>query len=229
MKSNTWKYILIAVCGMLGGLIGYKLMNGEGLVPVAAIILTLVACGIVMKLSSAKSVSDPKKLKDINDYRTALNAWLSEDTPFTDQIRIAVSQIDSLERKEKALRSILDDSKDSPFLSTAEDVERYVLANSKRVLNRVMIYDGTDRNKLRDHAFYLQDVLQKNAKVLSDFENLILEVSQIGDDSSADTPCLRELTEALRGVREVNDEAAWQQMEAEQTPAPQNFDQQQMQ
>ncbi len=221
-KSTLLTLILIAVCGTLGALVGYQLTNQEQIVPLIAVILTLIACGLVMKLNSASSISKPSKLKDLSDYRKALEAWISEETPFTDQIRIAVNQIDSLERKQKALRSILDDTKESPFLSTADDVERYVLANSKRVLNRVMIYDGTDRSKLREHAFYLQDILQKNAKVLSDFENLILEVSQIGDDQSADTPFLRELTEALRSVRDTGDEnAAWEQLDAVQADAAQ--------
>lgn len=221
-KTTLLKLILIAVSGTAGGLVGYQLSNQEQIVPLIAVILTLIACGLAMKLNSAASISKPSKLKDLSDYRKALEAWISEDTPFTDQIRIAVNQIDSLERKQKALRSILDDTKESPFLSTADDVERYVLANSKRVLNRVMIYDGTDRSKLREHAFYLQDILQKNAKVLSDFENLILEVSQIGDDQSADTPFLRELTEALRSVRDMGDEnAAWEQLDAVQADAAQ--------
>ena len=47
--------------------------------------------------------------------------------------------------------------------------------------------------------------------MLSEFENLILEVSQIGDDAAeASTPMLHELTNALRQVR-TNDDPQWGQ------------------
>ena len=60
------------------------------------------------------------------------------------------------------------------------------------------------------HVAYLQEVLGENAHVLSDFENLILEVSRIGEDQNAETPCLNELTAALRSVRRNGeDDAMW--------------------
>ena len=190
--------------GMLGNLFRYGLLVG-------IVLLTLVLEYGVMHSGSAAVVSDAKRLKTPDDYITAFEAWQYEDTPFVDQIKLACSQVQSLKRKQAALRSILDDSKDSPFLTTASDVERYILANSKRILNRVMIYDQGEPYKYNTHVQYLQGVLGENAKVLSDFENLILEVSQIGDDaSSASTPCLTELTNALRSVREPDEQ--WNQL-----------------
>ena len=73
-----------------------------------------------------------------------------------------------------------------------------------------MIYDKGDSHKYNMHVTYLQQVLGENAHVLSDFENLILEVSQIGDDANAATPCLNELTNALRSMRSGAD-PAWEQ------------------
>ena len=144
-----------------------------------------------------------------------------ELTPFEEYIKIAIRQLESLKRKQKALRAVLDDSKDSPFLSTAGEVDQYILANSKRLLNRVMIYDQGDAHKYNMHAAYLQEILGENAHVLSDFENLILEVSQIGDNATAaSTPCLTELTNALRSVRSSTAEA-WEQQD--QTEPPQQM------
>ena len=185
--------------------------------------VVLVSLGIdaaVLNGSSAESVSDAKKLKDADDYLRAFKAWLNEETPFTEHIKIVIRQLESLKRKQAALRSVLDDTKDSPFLSTAAEVESYVLANCKRVLNRVMIYDSSEPQKYNMHVAYLQQVLGDNARVLSDFENLILEVSQIGDDSAAETPCLTELTAALRSVRQ-NGEEEWDEvMQQSSQPAP---------
>lgn len=218
MKTSTLlKVIGIAVLGTVGGFIAnmlLKRLNGELIVLLGVVALTVAGCALVMHFDSAAVMSKPDKLKDANDYRNALTAWIAEDTPYTDLIRVAVTHLESLERKEKALRSILDETKGSPFLTTADDVERYILANTKRFLNRIMISDGTDQSRTRNHIMYLQQLLQQDSKVLGDFENLIVEISQIGDDSQAETPCLKELTEALRSMREpVDENAVWEHLD----------------
>lgn len=179
--------------------------------------LSLGVDWFILHSNSASVVSDAKRLKDADDYLRAFQAWREEDTPFTGYIDMTIKQLESLKRKQKALRSVLDDSKDSPFLSTANDVDAYVLANCKRILNRVMIYDQGEPHKYNMHVSYLQEILGENARVLSDFENLILEISQIGDDANAATPCLNELTHALRSVRRSSAEM-WEQAEEGEPP-----------
>ena len=225
MKNST--KILLAVMGIVEALLAvilFKALNTSTpvklLVVAAVVALSLIADGAILHAGSAAVVSDAKKLKDADDYIRAFNAWLNEDTPFENYIKIAIKQLESLNRKQQALRAVLDDSWDSPFLRTAAEVNQYVLANSKRVLSRVMIYDQNDPVKFNMHAAYLETVLGENAHVLSDFENLIVEVSQIGDDvNAASTPCLNELTKALRSVR-TSDEA-WEQQDQHFDPPQQ--------
>ncbi|MBR3447691.1 MAG: hypothetical protein IKH27_07810 [Oscillospiraceae bacterium] len=215
MKNST--KILLAVMGIVEALLAVILFNALNtgmllklLVVGAVVVISLIADGAILHAGSASVVSDAKKLKDADDYIKAFNAWLNEDTPFENYIKIAIKQLESLKRKQQALRAVLDDSKDSPFLTTAAEVDQYILANSKRILNRVMIYDQGDVAKYNEHAAYLETILGEDAHVLSDFENLILEVSQIGDNATAAaTPCLTELTNALRSVRSGED--AWDQ------------------
>lgn len=220
MKQSTKILILVlAVIEVAFAILMFNLLGGIASLPGIVkylligmiVLLSLAADYGIMHAGSAAVVSDAKKLKDADDYIKAFEAWLREDTPFAEQIKQAITQLQSLKRKQAALRAVLDDSKDSPFLSTAQEVDRYILANSKRILNRVMIYDQGEPQKYQMHASYLQEVLGENAHVLSDFENLILEVSQIGDDATADTPCLNELTNALRSVRK-NGEEEWDQL-----------------
>ena len=221
MKNST--KILLAVMGIVEALLAVILFNALNtgmllklLVVGAVVVISLIADGAILHAGSASVVSDAKKLKDADDYIKAFNAWLNEDTPFENYIKIAIKQLESLKRKQQALRAVLDDSWDSPFLRTAEEVNQYVLANSKRVLSRVMIYDQNYPVKYNMHASYLENVLGENARMLSDFENLIVEVSQIGDDvNAASTPMLNELTKALRSVR-ISDEE-WE-------PQNQHFD-----
>ena len=220
--------ILLAIMGIIEALLAVILFNALNttlivrlLVVGAVVVLSLIADAAILHSGSASVVSDAKKLKDTDDYIRAFNAWLNEDTPFTNYIKIAVRQLESLKRKQKALRAVLDDSKDSPFLSTAAEVDQYVLANSKRILNRVMIYDQNDPTKYNMHAAYLETILGENAHVLSDFENLILEVSQIGDNATAAaTPCLTELTNALRSVRSSTADG-WEQQDQHFDPPQQ--------
>ena len=221
MKNST--KILLAVMGIVEALLAVILFNALNtglllrlLVVGAVVVLSLIADGAILYAGSASVVSDAKKLKDADDYIKAFTAWLNEDTPFENYTKIAIKQLESLKRKQQALRAVLDDSKDSPFLTTAAEVDQYILANSKRILNRVMIYDQGDVAKYNEHAAYLETILGEDAHVLSDFENLILEVSQIGDNATAAaTPCLTELTNALRSVR--SGEEAWE-------PQNQHFD-----
>lgn len=201
---------------------------GKYLALVGVIALSLGIDWLILRGDSAAVVSDTKRLKDHHDYIAAFEAWLREDTPFPEELKIAIKQLQSLERKQKALRAILGDDADSPFLDTAGEVEDYLLANCKRVLNRVMIYDPNEPQKYQTHLLYLRQVLGQNAHVLSDFDNLILEVSQIGDDHTAATPCLNELTAALRSVRDGGADM-WANGQITQAPTEQTPPQQPMQ
>lgn len=226
--KNGVKIALLFLTGIeiLGALLLFHLM-GDAAMPVklaalaAVVLISLSLDAAVLHGSSASVVSDAKKLRDADDYIKAFYAWLNEDTPFAEHIKIAIRQLESLKRKQAALRSVLDDSKDSPFFTTAQDVDAYVLSNCRRVINRVMIYDSAEPQKYNMHVAYLQQILGDNARVLSEFENLILEVSQIGDDQTAATPCLTELTAALRSVRS-NGEEEWEEImqEAQQAEIP---------
>lgn len=213
MKNSTkTALVMLSVIEVLAALLLFNMLSAFSaivrlLVMGAVIVVSLIVDAVVLYGNSAAVVSDAKKLKDADDYIKAFQAWLEEETPFTDYIKMAIKQLESLKRKQKALRAVLDDSKDSPFLSTANEVDTYILANCKRILNRVMIYDQGEPHKYNMHVAYLQEILGENAHVLSDFENLILEVSQIGDDANAATPCLNELTNALRSVRKSGAEA----------------------
>ncbi len=192
---------------------------GKYLALIGVIGLSLAVDWLILKGNSAASASDAKRLKDARDYITAFEAWLREDTAFPDEVKIALRQLQSLERKQNALQAILANDTDSPFLQTAAEVEEYILNNCKRVLNRVMIYDPNEPQKYQTHLMYLRQVLGQNAHVLSDFDNLILEVSQIGDEhSGASTPCLNELTAALRSVRNGGTDV-WANGQITQTPS----------
>lgn len=235
MKKST--FITLTILTIAEGALAiylYSLLSatpfamGKYLALIGVVALSLAVDWLILHGNSAAAVSDAKKLKDRHDYIVAFEAWLREDTPFPEEMKIAIRQLQSLERKQKALRAILGDDTDSPFLDTADEVEAYILSNCKRVLNRIMIYDPNEPQKYQTHLMYLRQVLGQNAHVLSDFDNLILEVSQISDDHTAATPCLNELTAALRSVRDGGMDM-WANGQITQSPGEQNPPQQMMQ
>ena len=218
-KNGKTLIVVLTVIEVILALVVYNIIAGavpgnsavKYLAVIGIILAGLAGDAAILAANRASAVSDAKKLRDTDDYLRAFRAWLDEDTPFADHIKMAIRQLESLKRKQAALRSVLDDTKDSPFLSVAQEVDSYILANSRRILNRVMIYDQNEPHKYNMHIAYLQEILGQNAHVLSDFENLILEVSQIGDDAAdASTPMLTELTNALRQVRTNDDSQQWE-------------------
>ena len=129
--------------------------------------------------------------------------------PFSPQLEKGLEQLDILRQKQNALSDLLKDSDDSPFLSVGSDVTTYILTNCKHILSRIIIYGKSNASEFDIHKASLQELLDDNSRVLTDFEHLMVEISQIGDDITAETPCLNELTEALRSVRKPGEDD-WQ-------------------
>ncbi len=154
-------------------------------------------------------------LDEIQKMRKLLKARIKaakkSDSPFTDQLLEAGEQLDTLEHKQIAMSELLNNIEGSSFLTVSEDVNKYVLKNANRILNRVIIYGASNPDEEDIHKSSLQELLDDNAKVLTDFENLLVEISQISDDITAETPCLNELTQALRSVRSTGGDDDWQQ------------------
>lgn len=224
-RSTVLKLVVLVILEAALGIFLYSTFAatlfswGKYLALAGVIALSLGVDWLVMRADSAVVISDTKKLKDAQDYIAAFEAWLREDPPFPEELKVAIRQLNSLIRKQQALRAILGNDTDSAFLTTAQEVDAYILSNCKRVLNRVMIYDSAEPQHYQTHVTYLRQVLAKNAHVLLDFDNLILEVSQIADGQYAETPCLNELTAALRSVRDDGVDA-WDESNTQITQAP---------
>lgn len=207
MKKGTM--VLLGVLSVIGvglAILLYNLFSRFGvfwgIFSAAGVLAASLFCDwLLIHRDSATAASDTKRLRDADDYIEAFEAWQREETPFTRLLQTAAEQCESLKHKQQALRAVIDDTKDNPFLSVADDVDAYILGNCKRMLNRVKVFEVGESRQVEPHAAYLSGLLSENERVLNDFENLILEVSQLGDDQSAATPCLNELTNALRNER----------------------------
>ena len=160
---------------------------------------------MLLTSDSAKLGYKVDKLKDPDDYIDALESWRGRELPFEGEITCGIKQLEQLERKKNALFAVSGDEKDGAFTSVAAEVETAVLTNVKRILNRFMIFDKQDTDKLYMHKNYIQGLLENNSKVLAEFDSLIIEVSQIGDIAETQSLNLDYITNSLRQLRTEGD------------------------
>lgn len=150
------------------------------------------------------------KIKSVQDYRDALSSWQSKNNPFNPELREAIRQLDLFYQKETALKALLgDQAKEpaNPFMSVSNDVRGCLLTNMRKLLNRMTILDPNDQSKYPTHNEFIHRVLGQNKQLLSQYDNLIIEISQIGDSSDLENLHLENITAALRELRD-NDERA---------------------
>ncbi|MCR5717573.1 MAG: hypothetical protein K6F80_00875, partial [Oscillospiraceae bacterium] len=105
-------------------------------------------------------------------------------------------------QKRTALRTLLgEQAKESgnPFLTVSDDAEDCLFANMKKLLSRMTIFNPDEPERFPMHHAYIREVLSQNKKLLGQYDNLIIEISQIGD--STQLPDLDRITEALRELR----------------------------
>jgi hypothetical protein len=198
--------------------------TGLGIIPLAAVLVFSIAkqCVEISKMSDTVQPEDTKinviptgeYLKTRSDYLRRLRELPLGMMPLGIYGERAAEQIERLEMKQRGLRDML--GKDHPFVRSAEEAERYILDNCRKVLWRLKYCDQTDPDFCRVHAEYLQSTLDANETVLDDYERLLIEVSQL-DQTPRTLPTLDVLAETLRQVRtgEQPEEALYQQYERE--------------
>ena len=161
----------------------------------------------ILNESEKKKLHKSNKLKDIQDYREAIAAWSGKNNPFNSEIREAVHQIDLFNQKQAALKVLLGEQARepaNPFMNVSEDVRNCLLSNMRKFLNRMMILDPTDQSKFPMHNAFIHHILGQNRQLLSQYDNLIIEISQIGDSSNLEDLNLDSITEALRELHDEN-------------------------
>ena len=214
MKSKT--KVLLAVFNILFVIVEIVLFSrgllnlGAHLIPalLAALLSVAAFVGInywILTGSGKRRHVSTDKLKDLDDYRDALEAWQEKQNPFNPELRQAVHQLDLFCQKQTALKALLGDNakeEGNPFLSVSEDVRHCLLSNMRKLLNRMTILDPTDQSKYPLHNEFVHHVLGQNKQLLSQYDNLIIEISQIGDSKDLENLHLDNITEALRELRD---------------------------
>ena len=151
------------------------------------------------KTNEIRSVPCGEYLKQASDYTRALRDLPIGTMPLGIYAEKAALQIERLNRKQKGLREML--GAKHPFVKSCEDAEQYILANCKKVLWRLKYCDQTEPSLCRMHAEYLQTVLNDNEKVLRDYDKLLIEITQMHDNTPQLVPTLDVLADSLKSIR----------------------------
>ena len=214
MKKNTvWKLLLFNICFAVLEVILFS----PGLVhltakPVLALIVGALSVGAFVGVNYflLTCTSDQSgKLRDAQDYRDALRHFKTRQNPFNSELDEAIHQLDQFYQKQTALKALLGESSDdgNPFLAISEDVEECLFANMKKLTNRMTILDAAEPERFPMHHAFIREVLAQNKKLLVQYDNLIIEISQIGDNAQMQDLHLEHITEALRELRSGSPEA----------------------
>lgn len=157
--------------------------------------------------NTAKYGYNLDKLKDVNDYKQALESCYSKKSPFEKEITQAISQITSVDKKNKVLNEILEQNNKEHFTALTDlgiQATSFLVNNVRKMLNRMAIYDADMGNNLLDeHKKYIQGLLIANENILTEFNKLLTEVSQLDDTSTDDTlrNVLSDMTHSLKTLR----------------------------
>ena len=157
-----------------------------------------------------------ESLGSIQDCKDVLKSWKGKRPSFATQLDEAMKQLDLFYQKRTALHSLLGDQvrePGNPYVSICDDVQESLFANMKRIANRMVIVDPKDNSQWQMHRRYVLGILKQNEVMISQFENLLIEISQIGDTADTNSLQLETVTDALRELREGSQEKKQDQMQ----------------
>ena len=161
--------------------------------------------------TTAKYGYDLDKLKNANDYKDALESKLIKNSPFFNEVKQALSQLDSITRKKSVLNELLEQNNQEHFTALTDlgnQATNFLFNNIRKILNRIAIFDADMGNSLeKEHKEYIQKLLNSNENILAEFNKLLTEVSQMDNTSSDNTlsQILSDMTNSLKSLRGESD------------------------
>ena len=186
--------------------------SATNMIPVLALILMSAGAffGVnymIINKKEKKKALKMDKLRTIDDYREALYSYHSRNNPSESELREAVYQLDLFQQREDSLRALLGDQfkePANPFVTVSDEVKAALLSNIKKCRNRRVFSDLADTARFPMHNEYLHHTLGQNRQLLSQYDSLIIEISQIGNNTETENLHLDSITSALKELRNEN-------------------------
>ena len=224
------KYFFRIICITMGlaifdivmfsrGLVNLTLFGGgikNTIISIVILLLNLIILFFEYKFfttsTEAKYGYDIEKLKVPNDYKIALESCKKKNSPYIEEINRAIVDVTSIEKKQKVLNEILEQSNKSEYVTLIDlgnQSTTYLLNNIRRVLNRIQIADtGEWSGDIQDHKKYINTILDKDDKILNEYGKFLTEVSRMDDPNEviSVTEVLGDMVGTLKKLRGEDDE-----------------------
>lgn len=210
-------FIIIAVLSISERGLGLSFDPSDGAFSFAmSISLTFLGVGLfvfvnyILLTNKEKVDYKIKKLSTIGDCITALEKCKHTDPVFIEEIKEAIAQLQTLQRRTDNLSTLLEQNGVSEnFASidkTADKAKFFVFENVKRIINRLIVFDNEDylakgqSYDISEHKDYIRTILSDNDDILHEYQNMLLAVSAVGDIHQTNLTELQIMTEALNRV-----------------------------
>lgn len=174
------------------------------------LIIAIFIAGNYIILSSKERVEiKVGKLSTIDECIDTLRKCQKTDPAFLVEIKKAISQLESLQRKKDSLKQLLEIngiSESFEYLNdTADKADLSVISNTKSIINRLIVFDNDeyveseDSYDITSHKEYIRGLLEENQKVLDEYSNMLEAISKV-NDQDINLNEIQTMTQALRNI-----------------------------
>jgi len=208
-------FVIIAIFGFSKRGLGLSFNPRDGTFAFA-VSLTIFGVGVFLLVNYFTLISKEqvdyniKNLSSITDCIKELEKCKRTDPVFAEEIKEAIGQLQTLERRTSSLSTLLEQSgvsKDYANIDkTANKAQFFVFENVKRIILRLIAFDNEEyiargqRDDISVHKNYVRNILTDNDNILREYQNMLLAVSNIGNTHKTNLADLQCLTEALNIV-----------------------------
>ena len=150
---------------------------------------------------------DEKNESELNNIENKLRK-LSDDNPiFVEVINQFLRKVDSFAQKEEALNALIsmNDDRSKRFLQErSQATTSFIIANAKKLIKALIAYNAmSKRNRPSsvDEIPAVKEVMASLDDLTTNYDQLLEEVSKMGDDFNPEDPGLRDVVENLKEIR----------------------------
>ena len=164
-------------------------------------------------LSQLNSILQSEE-SQFDTYMTQLKNIKKTHPEYTGVVNSFVSQIEAFFKKEEALMRLisLNNGKAQEFLvSRNNDVQIFLLKNLKKLVKRLIAHSAkTEKNRSGniDEENGIGEILSNNSELIDRYDQLLDEVSKMGDDFNIEDPGLQSVIESLQALRAGSEDDA---------------------
>lgn len=223
MKKKDKNYTLYLIAGISAVLtvpiatlilnsVQMGLFNKTVMIMVVFIIL-LISILLLYKMIfkvSVQEIAQEDKVTELDRLSFALSEQRKRH--YNQQVRrcidIVMEQVQRFKRRKEVLLQITGAQDGGAVDNLVENVEEVLQSNVRRLLNRVEIFDDQGIPEvIKQNLGYMEGLLFKNNEIMTEFETLITEASQMGDtDENQDISKLKDVINAMQSLRNNSDD-----------------------